>query len=54
MQATGAACTGCHDSDDAVAHVTAMTTSDGKESCAVCHGSGAAYDVDVVHATPGL
>jgi OmcA/MtrC family decaheme c-type cytochrome len=53
MQPTGAACTGCHDSDDAVAHVTAMTAN-GKESCAVCHGTGATYDVDVVHATPGL
>lgn len=54
IQATSAACTGCHDSDDSVAHVQAMTTSTGKESCAVCHGAGATHDVDVVHATPGL
>jgi OmcA/MtrC family decaheme c-type cytochrome len=54
IQATGAACTGCHDSDDSVAHVQAMTTSTGKESCAVCHGAGTTHDVDVVHATPGL
>ena len=54
IQATTGACTGCHDSNDTLAHAEAMTTSTGKESCAVCHGTGASYDVDVVHATPGL
>lgn len=57
MGATSAACTGCHDSDDAVAHTEIMTTAvggDPVESCASCHGPGNAYDVDLVHATPGL
>jgi OmcA/MtrC family decaheme c-type cytochrome len=43
-----AACTGCHDADDADAHTVAMTAG-GVESCAVCHGSGAAFDVPVAH-----
>jgi OmcA/MtrC family decaheme c-type cytochrome len=54
QQATGAACTGCHDSTDAVAHTDIMTTAMGVESCTTCHGTGAAYDVDIVHARPGL
>jgi OmcA/MtrC family decaheme c-type cytochrome len=54
IPATGAACSGCHDSADTLAHVEAMTTSTGKESCAVCHGAGTTHDVDLVHATPGL
>ena len=45
-----AACTGCHDMPDAVAHAETMTASSGVEACGTCHGSGAAYDVDVVHA----
>jgi OmcA/MtrC family decaheme c-type cytochrome len=53
-QATAAACTGCHDSDDTAAHAEAMTTALGVESCAVCHGPGSAFDVDIVHARPGL
>lgn len=54
MQATAAACTGCHDSQDAVYHTEAMTTAMGKESCATCHGQGTTHDIDVVHARPGL
>ena len=54
MQATAAACTGCHDSSDSVAHAESMTTTMGAESCTTCHGPGAAFDIDVVHARPGL
>jgi OmcA/MtrC family decaheme c-type cytochrome len=54
MQATAAACTGCHDSDDTVAHAESMTTALGAESCTTCHGTGGAYDIDAVHARPGL
>jgi OmcA/MtrC family decaheme c-type cytochrome len=54
IPATGAACTGCHDSDATVIHTEAMTTQSGAESCASCHGAGKAFDVDVVHAMPGL
>lgn len=35
-------------------HVESMTTDLDKEACKVCHGSGAAFDIDVVHARPGL
>ena len=47
--ATSTACSGCHVAKDAAAHFLAMTDSLG-ESCTVCHSSGAAYDVDQVHA----
>jgi OmcA/MtrC family decaheme c-type cytochrome len=39
-----AACTGCHDSPDAVAHTVVMTTMTGAESCATCHGPGAEFE----------
>ena len=45
------ACTSCHDSDEAWAHVEAQTTSAGRESCEVCHAEGRPYAVSVVHAT---
>jgi hypothetical protein len=54
MQATAAACNGCHASTDAMAHTDTMTTTMGVESCTTCHGAGSAYDVDLVHARPGL
>lgn len=41
-------CSSCHDSDATATHITAMTTS-GVESCATCHGTGAAFAVDQVH-----
>ncbi len=44
-----AACTACHTSLDASSHALSMTSSLG-ESCAVCHGQGAAFSVDKVHA----
>ena len=47
--ATATACSGCHVAKDAAAHFLAMTSSLG-ESCTVCHQSGAAFDVDQVHA----
>ena len=46
------ACTSCHDSDEAWAHVEAETASAGKESCEVCHAEGRPYAVSVMHATP--
>jgi OmcA/MtrC family decaheme c-type cytochrome len=47
--ATATACSGCHVAKDTASHFLAMTTSLG-ESCTVCHQSGAAFDVDKVHA----
>jgi OmcA/MtrC family decaheme c-type cytochrome len=47
--ATATACSGCHVAKDAAAHFLSMTSSLG-ESCTVCHQSGAAFDVDQVHA----
>lgn len=44
-----AACTSCHDSDTAVAHVSGATIA-GAETCAACHGPGMVKDPLVVHA----
>jgi hypothetical protein len=46
---TTAACTACHIAKSASAHALAETDSLG-ESCDVCHGPGAAFAVDKVHA----
>lgn len=45
-----ATCGACHESAAAEAHIDIMTDDGtGAESCAVCHGAGADYDVTVVH-----
>jgi OmcA/MtrC family decaheme c-type cytochrome len=45
---TAAACTSCHDSNTAAAHVQANTTRLG-ESCATCHGPDAQFAIGRVH-----
>jgi OmcA/MtrC family decaheme c-type cytochrome len=47
--ATGA-CTGCHGTPSAVSHAAIQTSADYGESCDVCHGSGAEFAVDKMHA----
>jgi OmcA/MtrC family decaheme c-type cytochrome len=49
VQPTTSACTACHSDTSAVSHALANTTTLG-ESCATCHATGAAFDVDQVHA----
>lgn len=45
-----AACTSCHDSAMAALHAALNSSfGTGVESCSVCHGSGAAFSVDLVH-----
>jgi len=44
-----AACGSCHDSGAARAHIEVNTTSDGSESCALCHGEGEDEAVRDVH-----
>ncbi len=46
---TTAACTACHATLPELSHAVANTTQFG-ESCSDCHASGAAFDVDQVHA----
>ncbi len=48
--ATTSACTACHFQSSVYAHANVNTDPKFGESCSVCHGSGAAYDVDQVHA----
>lgn len=50
--ATASACTGCHDSEGAIAHAETMTTAMGAEGCTACHATGSAFGVDIVHARP--
>lgn len=49
MGPVAAACMGCHTTTDVASHVVANTNALG-ESCAVCHGTDAAFSVDKVHA----
>ncbi|MBI4568841.1 MAG: hypothetical protein HY719_10635 [Planctomycetes bacterium] len=44
-----ASCGSCHDSTAAAAHIDLQTSAAGAESCAVCHGTGRAYAVEIVH-----
>ncbi len=48
-QPIAAACTGCHADNGSAVHALSQATSLG-ETCTVCHGSGAAFAVDQVHA----
>jgi OmcA/MtrC family decaheme c-type cytochrome len=54
MQHYATACLACHDTQSTAAHAFTMTATfpDGTaaEACATCHGSGAAFSVDQVHA----
>jgi hypothetical protein len=47
---TTAACTACHTAKDASAHASVNTSPTLGESCGVCHGQGAQFGVDAVHA----
>ncbi|MFB3786394.1 MAG: OmcA/MtrC family decaheme c-type cytochrome [bacterium] len=47
---TTAACTSCHDNDSALAHAELNTTSEGFESCAVCHREGRDASIAEAHA----
>jgi OmcA/MtrC family decaheme c-type cytochrome len=50
VNATASACSGCHVTKSAAAHFLANTDANLGESCDVCHGSGAQFAVDAVHA----
>jgi OmcA/MtrC family decaheme c-type cytochrome len=46
---TTAACSGCHDTPEAVSHMRANTAPDGSESCVLCHADGKQAPVREVH-----
>jgi OmcA/MtrC family decaheme c-type cytochrome len=48
--ATTSACTACHLDTGSFAHAVINTSAQFGESCAVCHGKGAAYDATAMHA----
>jgi OmcA/MtrC family decaheme c-type cytochrome len=48
--ATTAACMACHRSQSSLAHAVSQTDPKFGESCDVCHATGAAFDVNQVHA----
>lgn len=48
--ATTAACTACHQNTSALAHAVSQTDPKFGESCDVCHATGNAFDVNLVHA----
>ena len=45
-----AACLGCHTDQATAAHANQNTDPNLGEACAVCHGVGAAFSVDLEHA----
>lgn len=49
-RAWNAACSSCHSSTAAVAHIVANTSPSGYEACLVCHGEGKELNVRTVHA----
>ena len=49
VKPNSSACIGCHITAAASSHALANTTAIG-ESCAVCHSSGSAFAVDMMHA----
>jgi OmcA/MtrC family decaheme c-type cytochrome len=50
MGPASAACTACHLTKSTAAHTQLMTSPTLGESCDVCHGTGASFSVDQVHA----
>jgi OmcA/MtrC family decaheme c-type cytochrome len=50
MGPTTAACTACHGTPSAISHAALQTSGTYGESCDVCHGTGAEFDVSQVHA----
>jgi OmcA/MtrC family decaheme c-type cytochrome len=48
LNPTARACISCHNGADAQSHAAAMT-SNGVETCTVCHGQGTQFAVDVMH-----
>jgi hypothetical protein len=46
-----AVCGACHDSTDALAHIDVQTSASGQESCGVCHGEDAEWNVERMHKT---
>ncbi len=49
MGATMAACTSCHDSQDAIDHANNFVSDDGSEICAQCHAAGTSSDITQIH-----
>ncbi|HEX5010713.1 MAG TPA: hypothetical protein VFY71_09945 [Planctomycetota bacterium] len=43
------ACASCHADDATAAHIAANTAPNGAESCAVCHGQGKEFAVELMH-----
>lgn len=42
-------CASCHDSSAATAHISAMTSAQGAESCRVCHDTNKEWNVELMH-----
>ncbi|MCL5960038.1 MAG: hypothetical protein M1358_12135, partial [Chloroflexi bacterium] len=47
-----AACSSCHADSSAAGHFELNTTQSGTETCAVCHGQNADFNMDKVHSRP--